>query len=87
MLPVAIPVHKGLAPSGLSFTKLSFVKDLLLNLPFKAHTRNIINWADNVNYEQFCPTLNSIEYLHLNQNKMSMNVKINYFSGSKKQHP
>jgi hypothetical protein len=39
MLPGVTPVHKGLAPSGLSFTKLNIVKELLLNLPFKAHTK------------------------------------------------
>ena len=38
MLPEVTLVHKGLTPSGLSFTKLNFVKELLLNLPFKAHT-------------------------------------------------
>ena len=34
MLPGVTPVHKGLTPSGL----LSNFKELLLDLPFKAHT-------------------------------------------------
>ena len=37
---------KGLAPSGLSFTELNFVKELLLNLPFKAHTKYKNNGGD-----------------------------------------
>ena len=37
MLPGVTPVHKGLAPSG-----LSLFKELLLNLPFKAHTMYIV---------------------------------------------
>ncbi len=38
MLPGVTPVHKGLAPSRLSFTKLNIIKELLLNLSFKAQT-------------------------------------------------
>jgi len=51
MLPGVTPVHKGLPPSGLSFIKLNIIKELLLNLPFKAHTQNIGHLADNAKFE------------------------------------
>jgi len=43
MLPGVTLVHKGLTPSGLSSIKLNIIKELLLNLPFKAHTTYKIN--------------------------------------------
>ena len=49
---VSLPsVHKGLKPSGLSFTKLNIVKELLVNLPFKAHTKNIVHLANSAKNE------------------------------------
>ncbi len=51
MLPGVTPVDKGLAPSGLSFTKLNIIKELLLNLSFKAHTINIGHLADSAKFE------------------------------------
>jgi hypothetical protein len=44
-------VHQGLAPSGLSFMKLNIVKELLLNLPFKTHKKNIVHLANNAKLE------------------------------------
>jgi len=54
LLPKAFgitPVHKGLTPSGLSSVILRFVKELLVNLPFKAHTQNIGHLADSAKNE------------------------------------
>jgi hypothetical protein len=43
MLPGVTPIHKGLTPFGLSFIIFNYIKELLLNLPFKAHTFCINN--------------------------------------------
>ncbi len=48
-------VHKELTPSGLSFIKLNIVKELLLNLPFKAHTINKNNSRNSSKYEHCSP--------------------------------
>ena len=44
MLPGVTPAHKGLTPSG-----LSFIQRTLLNLPFKAHTKNIGHLTESAN--------------------------------------
>ena len=42
-IPGVTIVHSGLTPYGLSSIKLNIIKELLLNLPFKAHTHIIVN--------------------------------------------
>ncbi len=49
MLPGVTP-HKGLAPSGLSFIIINYIKGLLLNLPFKAHSLCISNGREIAKY-------------------------------------
>ncbi|MDM8161163.1 hypothetical protein QUH73_15160, partial [Labilibaculum sp. K2S] len=53
MLPGVTPVHKGLTPSGLSFIKLNIIKELLLNLPFKAHTRGKKHCAESAKLQHY----------------------------------
>jgi len=45
MLPDVTPVHKELAPSGLPLNYLIIIQRTFINLPFKAHTQNIIHAA------------------------------------------
>jgi len=55
VLPGVTLVHKGLTPSGLSSIKLNITKELLLNLPFKAYTKAIVNCGFISNYNVCSP--------------------------------
>jgi len=49
---VVNPTHKELAPFGLSLKKMMF-KELLIYLPFKAHTIYIVYGGGSAKYEYF----------------------------------